>query len=174
MNEPESCWVFELEVDVGATELAQKRRVLEWRLSNVGPDRRFRGLNFRYDLRVTHARYSIMWGLYKKEADDVSNAILNVPEPKNEPVYSYAPGTPERQTLQAQIKDMLGNEIEIPIIVGGKEIRTGDLGDCVCPHDHGHVLGRYHKATTEVVEQAAQARRRCVARLVGDGLACAR
>ncbi len=97
-----------------------------------------------------------MWGS-TKEADDVSNAILNVPEPKNEPVSSYAPGTPERKTLQAQIKDMLGNEIEIPIIVGGKEIRTGDLGDCVCPHDHAHVLGHYHKATTEIVEQAAQA-----------------
>ena len=96
-------------------------------------------------------------GLYQKEADNVSNSILKVPEPKNEPVYSYAPGTPERKTLQAQINDMLGNEIEIPIVVGGKEIRTGDLGECVCPHDHSHVLGRYHKATTEVVEQAAQA-----------------
>ena len=87
----------------------------------------------------------------------MSNVILKVPEPKNEPVYSYAPNTPERATLQAQVKEMLGNEIEIPIVVGGKEIRTGDLGDCVCPHDHGHVLGKYHKATTEIVNQAAAA-----------------
>ncbi len=87
----------------------------------------------------------------------MANAIVNVPEPKNEPVYNYAPGSPERSTLQAQIKDMLGSEVDIPIIVGGREIRTGELGDCVCPHDHQHVLGHYHKATTQIVNQAAQA-----------------
>jgi len=87
----------------------------------------------------------------------VSNAILNVPEPKNEPVYSYAPGTPAREALQSKLREMLGNEVEVPIIVGGKEIRTGDLGECTCPHDHGHVLGRYHKASEDIVHQAAEA-----------------
>ena len=87
----------------------------------------------------------------------MSNAILNVPAPRNEPVYDYAPGTPERKVLQAATKDMLGKEIEIPIIVGGKEIRTGDLGEIRCPHDHGHVLAKYHRANADIVHQAEKA-----------------
>jgi len=87
----------------------------------------------------------------------VSNAILKVPAPRNEPVYDYAPKSPERSALQAAIKDMLGKEIEIPIIVGGKEIRTGDLGEIRCPHDHGHVLAKYHRADTDIVHQAEKA-----------------
>ncbi len=87
----------------------------------------------------------------------MSNAILNVPAPRNEPVYDYAPKSPERSALQAATKDMLGKEIEIPIIVGGKEIRTGDLGEIRCPHDHGHVLAKYHRANTDIVHQAEKA-----------------
>ena len=87
----------------------------------------------------------------------MSNAILSVPPPRNEPVYDYAPGSPERSVLQAATKDMLGREIEIPIIVGGKEIRTGDLGEVRCPHDHAHVLAKYHKANTQIVHQAEKA-----------------
>ena len=87
----------------------------------------------------------------------MSNAILKVPAPRNEPVYDYAPKSPERSALQATIKDMLGKEIEIPIIVGGKEIRTGDLGEIRCPHDHGHVLAKYHRADTDIVHQAEKA-----------------
>ena len=87
----------------------------------------------------------------------MSNAILNVPAPRNEPVYDYAPATPERKVLQAATKDMLGKEIEIPIIVGGKEIRTGDLGEIRCPHDHGHVLAKYHRANADIVHQAEKA-----------------
>ena len=87
----------------------------------------------------------------------MTNAAINVPVPRNEPIYEYAPGSPERAELQAAIKDMASKEIEIPIVVGGKEIRTGDMGDCVCPHDHGHVLGRYHKATADIIDQAAKA-----------------
>ena len=87
----------------------------------------------------------------------MANAIVDVPEPNNEPVLGYAPESPERETLEAQIKDMLSTEVDIPIIVGGKEIRTGELGDCVCPHHHRHILGHYHRATTEIVHQAARA-----------------
>ena len=87
----------------------------------------------------------------------MSNAILNVPAPRNEPLYDYAPGSSERSVLQAATKDMLGKEIEIPIIVGGKEIRTGDLAEIRCPHDHGHVLAKYHRANTEIVHQAEKA-----------------
>ena len=87
----------------------------------------------------------------------MSNAILKVPAPRNEPLYDYAPGSPERSVLQAATKDMLGKEIEIPIIVGGKEIRTGDLGEIRCPHDHGHVLAKYHRANADIVHQAEKA-----------------
>ncbi|HUU46606.1 MAG TPA: L-glutamate gamma-semialdehyde dehydrogenase [Acidobacteriota bacterium] len=85
------------------------------------------------------------------------NAIINVPAPKNEPIKSYAPGTPERDLLQQTIKAQRGAETEIPLIIGGKEVTTGNLGTCVMPHQHGHVLGRYHKATRTHVEQAIAA-----------------
>ena len=82
----------------------------------------------------------------------MSNGIFNVPVPRNEPVLNYAPNSPERQILEAHLKAMLSNEIEIPVIVGGQVVRTGDMGDCRCPHDHGHLLARYHKAGPAEVE----------------------
>jgi 1-pyrroline-5-carboxylate dehydrogenase len=87
----------------------------------------------------------------------VTNAAIQIPVPVNEPLLSYAPGTPERKALKAQLEEMLGNEIEVPILVGGKEIRTGDLGEIRPPHDHRHLLGRFHKANADVVAQAEQA-----------------
>jgi 1-pyrroline-5-carboxylate dehydrogenase len=89
----------------------------------------------------------------------MTNAAIHIPEPTNEPVYSYAPGSRERKTLRAALDDMLSNEIDVPIIVGGKEIRTGDTGEIRCPHDHRHLLGRYHKANAEIVAQAEKAAR---------------
>jgi len=87
----------------------------------------------------------------------MQNAIANVPRPDNEPVRAYAPGTREKETLKTRLKELLDQEMEIPIVIGGKEIRTGDLADCVCPHDHGHVLARYHKAGRAEVEMAIEA-----------------
>jgi len=86
----------------------------------------------------------------------MTNAILNVPIPKNEPIWSYAPGSPERDELQSKLKEMLSTEYEIPVIIGGEEIKTGDLGKCVCPHDHSHVLAKYHRARPEDVEKAVK------------------
>jgi 1-pyrroline-5-carboxylate dehydrogenase len=86
----------------------------------------------------------------------MSNALIKVPVPSNEPVYSYAPGTPEREILKAQLKKMLDEEIDIPLIIGGKEVRTGNLSDCRCPHDHGHLLGQYHKAGPKEIELAVE------------------
>lgn len=85
------------------------------------------------------------------------NGIIKVPFPTNEPIYSYAPGTPERKKLTAQMEKMLSEEIEIPVIIGGKEIKTGNFADCRCPHDHEHLLARYHKAGAPEVEMAGKA-----------------
>ncbi len=85
------------------------------------------------------------------------NAICNLPKPANEPVKEYRPGSPEKLLLKQQIKKMLGEQIEIPLRIGGRQVKTGCLGKCVCPHDHAHVLGQYHQAGAEQVEQAVQA-----------------
>jgi 1-pyrroline-5-carboxylate dehydrogenase len=87
----------------------------------------------------------------------MSNAITSVPFPKNEPVRSYGPGSPEKASIKAKLVEMAGQEIEIPLIIGGREVRTGNLAECVIPHDHGHVLARYHQAGAEEVNQAAAA-----------------
>lgn len=87
----------------------------------------------------------------------MSNGFFKVPTPVNEPVRNYAPGSPERASLKVQLEKMASAQIEIPIIIGGKEIHTGQMGDCRMPHDHGHLLGRYHKADASHVAQAAEA-----------------
>jgi 1-pyrroline-5-carboxylate dehydrogenase len=87
----------------------------------------------------------------------MSNAIFPLAVPVNEPVRSYAPGSPEKKSLKKRLEQMLGEEIEIPLIIGGKEVRTGDTAQAVCPHDHKHVLATYHQAGAPEVEAAAQA-----------------
>ncbi len=88
------------------------------------------------------------------------NAIIRIPEPSNEPILSYAPGTPEREALKAQLQKMLNEEVEIPLIIGGKEVRTGNLADCRCPHDHRRLLARYHKAGPQEIEKAIEGARK--------------
>ena len=83
-----------------------------------------------------------------------------VPPPVNEPVKSYAPGSPEKLALKARLASMAKERVDIPIIIGGKEFRTGDLAQSVMPHDHQHVLAEYHKATPELVRQAIAASKR--------------
>ena len=91
------------------------------------------------------------------------SSIPRVPAPRNEPVLSYAPGTPERAELKSALAKMAGERIEIPVIVGGKEIWTGDTAEAVMPHDHQHVLATWHKArpaeVQAAVESAADAQR---------------
>ena len=69
------------------------------------------------------------------------NAIYEVPMPANEPIHGYAPGSEERTELKASLKELAGQQIEIPLIIGGKEIRTGNLGECRMPHNHKKLLG---------------------------------
>lgn len=71
--------------------------------------------------------------------------FFNVPAPSNEPVYSYAPGTKERDLLQEAIKEARSKETDIPMYIGGKEVRTDNKGKMSPPHDHQHTLGYYHK-----------------------------
>ena len=80
-----------------------------------------------------------------------------VPIPINEPIRSYAPATAERQALKDKLAAMSAEKIEIPIIIGGKEIRTGNTGTQVIPHRHAHVLATWHKAGAREVEQAIKA-----------------
>src|SRR5471032_1734448 len=87
----------------------------------------------------------------------VFNGRRRVPVPVNEPIKSYAPGSPERASLKARLKTMAAETVDMPLIIGGKEIRTGDTASSVMPHDHQHVLGTYHKATEKHVLQAIEA-----------------
>ena len=76
----------------------------------------------------------------------------------NEPIKSYAPGSPEKASLKARLASMADEVVDIPLIIGGKEIRTGDLGKSVMPHKHGHVLARWHHARPKDVAAAIAAR----------------
>jgi 1-pyrroline-5-carboxylate dehydrogenase len=82
------------------------------------------------------------------------SSIPSVPLPRNEPVVSYTPGSPERAELKAALEAIAGDRIDIPVIVGGREIRTGDTVEAVMPHDHAHVLATWHRAGEAEVREA--------------------
>ncbi|UCF40060.1 MAG: L-glutamate gamma-semialdehyde dehydrogenase [Gemmatimonadota bacterium] len=84
---------------------------------------------------------------------------IQVPIPINEPVHSYAPGTPERAALKEKLAEMQREEIEFPLIIGGKEVRTGKTYKAVMPHRHGHTLATWHMAGKEEAEMAIRAAR---------------
>jgi 1-pyrroline-5-carboxylate dehydrogenase len=79
-----------------------------------------------------------------------------VPPPTNDPIRSYAPGSAERASIKERLDTMADEQVDIPIIIGGKEIRTGDTAPVTMPHDHQHVLGKFHKATPEHVRHAIE------------------
>ena len=87
----------------------------------------------------------------------MANALVHVPEPRNEPILSYAPGTPERAALKAKLAEMSAREIEIPLVIGGREVKTGRLADARVPHRHAQRLARWHQAGTEEVNAAIDA-----------------
>ncbi|MFQ6604092.1 MAG: L-glutamate gamma-semialdehyde dehydrogenase [Fidelibacterota bacterium] len=87
----------------------------------------------------------------------MSNAKVKVPTPVNEPVKSYRPGSSEKILLKTALNDLASKTIEIPLIIGGKEIRTGKTATCVMPHQHDHVLGTYHLAGEAEVQLAIAA-----------------
>lgn len=85
------------------------------------------------------------------------NGIVRVPEPVNEPIRSYGPGSPEKSSLKRRLDQMMAETQEIPVIIGGREVWTGKTAEAICPHDHRHVLATYHQAGAAEVEQAVAA-----------------
>ena len=84
----------------------------------------------------------------------MSNAYFTIPTPINEPVLNYAPGSPERAAVAAQYKKYFEGHADIPMYVGGAEVRTDNTRNITPPHDHQHVVGHYHLADEAIVDQA--------------------
>src|ERR1700694_4886699 len=82
------------------------------------------------------------------------NGNRRLPTRGNEPVKSYAPGSPERATLKDRLRSMSKEKVDIPLIIGGKEVHSGELAQTVMPHDHRHVLAQWHRAGAENIDQA--------------------
>src|SRR5687768_12162959 len=83
--------------------------------------------------------------------------IPRVPTPANDANKSYLPGSSERSELKAKLAQMAGERIEIPVVIGGREIRTGKIEQAVMPHDHRHILADWHAAQPQHVQQAIAA-----------------
>jgi 1-pyrroline-5-carboxylate dehydrogenase len=86
-----------------------------------------------------------------------AHAISRVPEPFNEPVRSYAPGTPEREELRVRLAELESKQLELPLVIGGEEVRTGETFEAVEPHNRSHVLATVHKGGAKEVERAIAA-----------------
>ncbi len=87
----------------------------------------------------------------------MTHGSFTPPVPFNEPVCPYAPGSPERDSLKAELERQANGTVDVPVIIAGREIRTGDQKNMVMPHDHGHVLGTFHQAGPAEVAQAIEA-----------------
>src|ERR1041384_3442398 len=87
------------------------------------------------------------------------NATPKIPTPVNEPVLAYAPGSPERAELKKTLKELSGHQVEIPLLIGDKEVRSGRTVDVVMPHCHRHVLAKTHQAGPDDVQAAIAAAR---------------
>ena len=84
----------------------------------------------------------------------MNNTLVKVPFPVNEPVRSYGKGSPEKASLKAKIEELSSQQFDIPIIIGGKEIQTNDTIECVMPHNHKHVLAKFHQAGEKEIKMA--------------------
>ena len=87
----------------------------------------------------------------------MANGFFKVPTPQNEPVLSYAPGSPERASLKAALQEMRSQEIDVPMFIGTEEVRTGNKKPMSPPHDHQHILGYFHEGDASHVEDAINA-----------------
>ncbi len=87
----------------------------------------------------------------------MSHGIANVPEPFNEPIRQYGPGSSHKKSLKARLSELIADPAEIPVVVGGREIRTGRVGSISAPHDHECHLATYHEAGPDEIEAAVEA-----------------
>ncbi|MFO7723279.1 MAG: L-glutamate gamma-semialdehyde dehydrogenase [Bacteroidales bacterium] len=87
----------------------------------------------------------------------MNNAIFKYGMPENEPVRSYVPGSRDRKLLMEELRTLSSSVMDIPLVIGGKEIRTGDTGKVVMPHNHSHILATYHQAGEREVQMAIDA-----------------
>ena len=87
----------------------------------------------------------------------MSNAIFKIPEAKNEPVYSYASGSAERKALQKALAELRSQEIDVPMIIGGKEVFTDNKVNMAPPHDIHHKLGSFSRGDASHVQAAINA-----------------
>ncbi len=87
----------------------------------------------------------------------MSTGFFKVPVPTNEPILSYAPGTKERELLQAALKEARSKVLDIPMYIGSEEVRSGKTAKLTPPHDHQHLLGNYHQGDKSHVEAAIKA-----------------
>jgi len=86
-----------------------------------------------------------------------THAILKAPPAENEPIHDYAPGSPERERLQRRLEQMRNERIDVPLVIGGRDVRTGQTKPAVMPHDKDHVLADVHQGGPEHVQQAIDA-----------------
>lgn len=87
----------------------------------------------------------------------MDRGYFDYPQPANEPVLTYAPGTKERAVQKTALADLKSKQIEVPMVIGGKEVKTGNLKDMRPPHEHAHLLGQYHQGDVQHVQQAVDA-----------------
>lgn len=87
----------------------------------------------------------------------MSKSVYRLPQISNEPIKSYAPGTPERKALKEKLLELKNKVADIPMIIGGKEVRTNQLKEIRPPHDHKHLLGHYHQGDATHVKMAIDA-----------------
>ncbi|MCC8174234.1 MAG: L-glutamate gamma-semialdehyde dehydrogenase [Odoribacter sp.] len=83
--------------------------------------------------------------------------VFKLPPIMNEPIKSYAPGSPERKALKLKLEEIRNKTVDLPMIIGGKEVRTGNLQDIRPPHDHQHLLGQYHQGDASHIKMAIDA-----------------
>jgi 1-pyrroline-5-carboxylate dehydrogenase len=86
-----------------------------------------------------------------------TNSQFHVPAPINEPIYSYAPGTPAREALVAKYNEMYAQHVDVPMVINGKEVRTGKTVNIAPPHDRHHVIGCWHRGDKSHVQAAVDA-----------------
>jgi 1-pyrroline-5-carboxylate dehydrogenase len=92
-----------------------------------------------------------------KELNPMSNAIFSIDPPVNEPVLEYRPGSDERRCIKNELRRLRNQQIEIPLIIGGQPVKSGNLERCLVPHDHGHQLAVFHQAGEKEVTMAIEA-----------------